>query len=375
MNALLRGRRLVRWLFIAALLTGAALLIWRIPRTLAAFALGGFIALGLYPIVEWLVQRKLPRPLAVTVAYLGLIVSVIVLIVLVVPATLAQVQNLVLNEPQYIDTVQTTIVRSREWINAHFGRILPPSRGNLEAMISQRFGDWITASASSVYEIIVGTFTAALVSLTAVVLSAFFVGSGSTIADPIYQLLPAHRRQQAREVGSEIARVFGGFVVGQVTLSLLITALVWLGTFVAGFKFSLLGALVSGIGYAVPFVGQIAAHVIVLLLALPQGSHVVIVTQLVLFIVFRVADNVLAPRIFAGRVGVSPVIVIFATFAGGELFGLPGLLFGIPAAALAKVLFDSFVLPQLRESAGDEEPELHRLGSSDPAELEGLRQH
>jgi hypothetical protein len=44
-------------------------------------------------------------------------------------------------------------------------------------------------------------------------------------------------------------------------------------------------------------------------------------------------------------VGVSPIGVMFAVFAGGELFGVPGLLLGIPAAALVKVLFKYFVQP------------------------------
>ena len=47
----------------------------------------------------------------------------------------------------------------------------------------------------------------------------------------------------------------------------------------------------------------------------------------------------------ARSVGVSPIAVMFAVFAGGELFGLPGLILGIPAAALLKVLFGYFVQP------------------------------
>jgi len=49
----------------------------------------------------------------------------------------------------------------------------------------------------------------------------------------------------------------------------------------------------------------------------------------------------------ARSVGVSPIAVMFAVFAGGELFGLPGLILGIPAAALLKVLFGYFVQPYI----------------------------
>jgi predicted PurR-regulated permease PerM len=71
----------------------------------------------------------------------------------------------------------------------------------------------------------------------------------------------------------------------------------------------------------------------------------VIWVTVAIFVVARVADNVLTPKIMEKSVGVSPITVMFAVFAGGELFGFPGLIFGIPAAALLKVLFGYFVQP------------------------------
>jgi len=44
-------------------------------------------------------------------------------------------------------------------------------------------------------------------------------------------------------------------------------------------------------------------------------------------------------------VGVSPIASLFAVFAGGELLGIPGLILGIPAAALIKILWRYFVAP------------------------------
>ena len=75
----------------------------------------------------------------------------------------------------------------------------------------------------------------------------------------------------------------------------------------------------------------------------------------------RVADSVLVPKIMSESVGVSPIGVMFAVFAGGELFGIPGLLLGIPAAALVKVLFKYFVQPYVlrMQSADGAQLDLH----------------
>jgi predicted PurR-regulated permease PerM len=73
----------------------------------------------------------------------------------------------------------------------------------------------------------------------------------------------------------------------------------------------------------------------------------VIWVSIVVFVVARVADNLLVPKIMSQSVGVSPITVMFAVFAGGELFGFAGLILGIPAAALIKVLFGYFVQPYI----------------------------
>jgi predicted PurR-regulated permease PerM len=111
------------------------------------------------------------------------------------------------------------------------------------------------------------------------------------------------------------------------------------------FGFALLVAVVCAIGYGVPFFGMIVAQVIAAVLALPQGTGMVVYVTVAIFVIARIADSVLVPKIMADAVGVSPIGVMFAVFAGGELFGLPGLLLGIPAAALIKILWRYFVTP------------------------------
>jgi len=122
---------------------------------------------------------------------------------------------------------------------------------------------------------------------------------------------------------------------------------VWVLLAPAHFRFALLVAVVCTLGYAVPFVGMLVAQVVAALLAIPQGTGMVIWVTVAIFVISRIADNILVPRIMARSVGVSPIAVMFAVFAGGELFGLPGLILGIPAAALLKVLFGYFVQPYI----------------------------
>ena len=160
---------------------------------------------------------------------------------------------------------------------------------------------------------------------------------GERIADSGYELLPLARRASVAALGRELAQVFGSYVSGQVTVCAITGILIFAFTAAVGFKFALLLGIIAGLAYAVPFVGTIVAHVVALVLSAPQGAQTTLWVQVIVFTIARISDNLLVPKIMADSVGVSPIVVMFSVFAGGEMFGLPGLLLAIPFAALLKV--------------------------------------
>jgi predicted PurR-regulated permease PerM len=90
---------------------------------------------------------------------------------------------------------------------------------------------------------------------------------------------------------------------------------------------------------------MLVVQAVAVVLCAPQGGWMILWVQVIVFGMARVSDNVLVPKIMGQSVGVSPIGVMFAVFAGGELFGIPGLLLGIPAAALVKIIWRYFVAP------------------------------
>jgi len=330
-------RRLVIGLGVAALALAALWLASHIPRTLTVFLIAAFIAFGVNPIVEAL-ARRMPRALAILIVYAGLLATVVILTLLVIPALVVQVGVLAGNAPSYIVAAQGLIDDLQASLRTHLGQAyLPPGYSDLRGLLASKLAFAITGSLSSLTQILVDAFTATFIGVSALVLSAFFVIRGEHVADSLYEFLPAERRPTARALAGELAHVFGAFVSGQVALCAITGALIYAITSFMNFKFALLLGIVSGLAYAVPFVGQVFAHAAAILLAAPQGGGMVLAVNAAVFAVGRVADNLLVPKIMSESVGVSPIVVMFSVFAGGELFGLPGLLLGIPAAALAKV--------------------------------------
>jgi predicted PurR-regulated permease PerM len=335
-------RRAVIGLVVLALALGALWLIAHIPRTLTVFLIAAFIAFGVHPVVAWLV-RRMPRGLAIAIVYAGLLAIIVILMVLVVPALLAQVTNLANNAPTYIATLQDWIDNLQTTLRSRLGQsFLPSGSGDIKDLLASKMAMGFNTAVASITAILVDTVTAAFIGVSAIVLSAFFVYRGEHITDFFDELLPPARRDAARALVAELANVFGAYVSGQILLCAITGALIYAISELIGFKFALLLGILSGIAYSIPFIGQIFAHVLATVLAAPQGGPEILWVNLIVFSVARISDNLLVPRIMSKSVGISPIVVMFAVFAGGELFGLPGLLLGIPAAAMTMVVYRFF---------------------------------
>lgn len=141
--------------------------------------------------------------------------------------------------------------------------------------------------------------------------------------------------------------------MGQATVSA-ITGLAVAGLSAAiGFRLPWVLFIVTFVGYSIPMFGMVAAHLIAFLLCAQQGVATIVWVQAIMLLAGQISDMVLVPKIMGHSVGVSPIWIMFAVFAGGELFGFVGLLLAIPLAALLNILWRSFGARWLLQLEGD----------------------
>ncbi len=333
-----------------------------IPRTISVFLVAAFIAFGAAPLVGR-IERWMPRGAAIALVYAGLVAALVVLALVIVPITYTQIVVLVGHTSDYVIASQDGVSHLESFLRARLGnRIALPTFDQMQAEVGDRVGMMFSMTLASVGTILLGTMNAFLVGVSALILSVFLLSRGRAVRGGILALLPVSRRGSANALLLEVTSIFGHFVAGQLALCAIVGAAVWAALAPSHFGFALLVAVVCALGYAIPFFGMIVAQVIAAVLAIPQGTTMVLYVSVAIFVIARIADNVLVPKIMADAVGVSPIGVMFAVFAGGELFGLWGLFLGIPAAALVRLLFTYFALPWIvRAQQADPEPHVGEI--------------
>jgi predicted PurR-regulated permease PerM len=349
-NALSPGgwRRLFFGLAGFVILVALYIFVSHIPRTISIFLIAAFIAFGVQPVVRSLTRRKVPKALAIAIVFAVLTIIIVVGLLVIVPLTVAQLQTLATNAPSYVAAVETWGHGAQDWLELHVpGLHVPENAFDIGQLGGQSLSGLVTTSLASLGTILIGAATAFFVAFSSIVLSFFFLLNDNQMVNAFTSLFPARRRITARKLAIEITETFGSFISGQVLVSAITGVVVTIATAIIGFKFSLILGIVTAVAYAVPVIGMLIAQAIAIVLCAPQGGWMILWVQVIMFVMARISDNVLVPKIMGESVGVSPIGVMFAVFAGGELFGIPGLLLGIPAAALIKILWRYFVTPWL----------------------------
>ena len=331
------SQRIAFWLG-GLLAVGFAL--WLLNAILLPFAAGFAIAYFLDPLVNRLVRWRVPRGAAALLALLLFFLAMTLVALILVPLLESQILDLVHRFPRFLAAAKSELYQLIDLLQE---RLSADDYAKLRDAVGARLGDafsWAGTLLQSALTSSLALFNLlSLVFITPVV--AFFLcRDWARIVARIDGWLPrshvATIREQARLVDTTLA----GFIRGQAIVCLTMGTFYAIALTLARLEFGLILGFVVGLLIFIPFVGGAVGACVAVLLALAQfdsWGRVAIVAGI--FAVGQALEgNVLTPKLVGDRVHLHPVWVIFSLLAFGNLFGLTGLIFAVPAAAVLGVL-------------------------------------
>lgn len=335
-------------------------IIWAIPKmqtTIAIFFMAFVIAYLLDPLVNKLESFKIRRVLAILFLYFIILLGLCIAAFVMFPILAAQVKDLAIQLPSYLEQIYDTLGK---WHGVYQKLKLSPSiREQVEKLniqTIQKIGDLVQNFLSSVGATILNVISGLLMFLAAIIISMFLLIRLDVIRNKITELIPSPYRQEIQDLGQELYRLFGGFLRAQLVLCLIMGIGTALGLsvlklFSLQFNYTLLISIMAGLGYAVPYIGSIIPMILGSLLGYFQngGWELSLWVFLIQFIMYQLVNYFGVPVVMGKEIGVSPVLIIFAIFAGGELFGFWGVTLSVPAAAAIRVCF-LYALNKWREA-------------------------
>ena len=180
-----------------------------------------------------------------------------------------------------------------------------------------------------------------------VVLTVYFVADLPRIRTALYRLVPNSRRPRAILIGDEICVKVGGYVLGNLLISVIAGVLTLAWSLAFGVPYAVLLAIAVAVLDLIPVVGSVIGGVLVSLVALTVSVPVCLAT-IGFVLVYRFAeDYLLVPKIIGGAVKVPALVTVVAVLLGGALLGVVGALVAIPVAAAALLLANEVLYPRL----------------------------
>lgn len=301
--------------------------------------ISGLLYYLLNPIVLWLEKYGMSKIGAITTVFFWVILLLILGLASVIPMLQSQLMSFVTNLPSYIETVERQVIELLQ--EPRFEAIQPQLEGMIDT-VSQRAIEYVQEFSRSAVDW-ASNFASAIARVAvAVMISPFIIfyllRDGKSLKDKIAAFFPTPARQSTRRVLSAINQQLAGYVQGQVTVAIVVGFMFSIMFSIIGLPYAVTFGIVAGALNMVPYLGSFLAMVPVVILGLVDGP-VMLAKVLVVFVIEQTIEGrFVTPLILGNKLSIHPITILFVLLTAGSMFGVWGVLLGIPIYASVKVV-------------------------------------
>jgi predicted PurR-regulated permease PerM len=308
------------------------ILLWQLRQALVLFLLSLAVAAAIRPMIEYLIQRGLPRGIALILSY-GLVVGFIATLFLLTGNSL-------------IRDIET----ASNWLAVGYERITlqwPESGTKLQRNLAERFpppqaliaalsGEQGTAALKGLLGVTAGFFGFLANIATILILSLYWSADYVRFERLWLSLIPVDKRTRARDTWRAIEGGIGAYIRSELVQSVLAGLLLWVGYRAMGLSYPTLIALLGALAWLIPWFGGFLAIIPPLLVGLGISIPMGIIAALYTGIVLAIMEIFIEPRFFTRR-RYSSVILVLVLLALAEVFGLIGFVLAPLVAAAIQI--------------------------------------
>jgi len=297
-----------------------------------------FLTLAINPLVAWLMRHGLrSRGIASATACLLVLIAIAGIGFAFIPTLVDNVNNFVNAVPGYVDDLtkgkgRLGFLETKYQVVEKLEKYV--RQGGAKKLLGLS-GAAITVT-KSVLNLIVGAVTVAF-------LTFFMLLEGPAWMERFYGLLPPQTQPRWRAVGHGIYRQVGGYVTGNLVISLIAGSLTTFVLLLLGVPYAVALGLIVGLLDLIPLVGATIAAVIIAAVAFLH-SIVAGIVVIVFFVIYQQVENhILQPLVYNRTVALSPLAILISVLVGAEVAGVLGALAAIPVAGAIQVLIQDFL--------------------------------
>ena len=301
--------------------------------------LSGLLFYLLNPLVDLMEKYKINRVLAISIIFIIIAILLIIGLAIAIPNLQRQVVIFAQNVPSYLedaDRVIDDLVTKRlpddfrpqlEQVLANFSTQATAWASN----ISSKAVNWVSALISGTSQVIV-----ALIIMPFMLF--YLLRDGKGLRDYITQFLPNKLREPVGKVLSDVNQQLANYVRGQITVAVIVAIMFIIFFKIIGLRYAVALGVTAGILNLVPYLGSFLAMIPALVLGLIAGPVMLLKVIIVFIVEQTIEGRFVSPLILGSQLNIHPITILFVLLTSGSMFGIWGVLLGIPIYASAKVV-------------------------------------
>lgn len=318
----------------------------------------------LNPVVDWLENKRFSRASAIAMIFVILLIGIIGAMNFIVPVIRRQVESFITSWPMYWNDVmyQLDILLDTEAFTDFMNQIRETT---LLENLTQQTSNVMSLTVGGIGSVI-GTVTQIVITLfTTPFVLYYLLKDGSRLSPILLKYIPTAVRPKTHQLFSKIHEQVSYYVRGQMLVAMAVGVMFWIGYSIIGIDFGLTLAILAAFLNLIPYLGSFLAAIPAVIIAIVD-SPLMLAQLLIVFAVEQLLESrVIQPQIIGNSLKIHPVIIIFILLVSGRLFGVIGIILGIPGYAVLKIIF-SMLFEWYQNVSGLYPEEDAPLDSSEP---------
>ncbi len=333
--------------FIISMAIGLAILFYVLSKLkwlFIYFSIALILAYFFDPLYKFLINKKVPKVLAIIVVF-GIIIALLILtIFFVIPSVINQL-NVLYNEiPNFINNYQTLILS----LKPQLSKFIDPA--DVETLLKENLSELqknVLSFSQTIIIYLSNIVSSITFGIVIIPLILFYLLRDMLIfKENLYTFVSKEKKKEFKKILEEIDRIISGFIRGRIIVCFIVGTLIGIGLYFLNLKFALIIGIVSGIFNFVPYLGPIVGVILALIFALGNPWWVLLMIIVLFVLVNQIEAIFLNPNILGKELGLHPLTVILSMLICGLLLGILGVLVAVPLAAILKVLFFRYLIQE-----------------------------
>lgn len=291
------------------------------------------------------IVRKLKRPLSMLISIITIIIFSLIVLRIIIPQLTESIFIFSDSFPNFINTVKSSL---EKYFSNIYSLSTELSKFNLDAKeILQKLFNIISSWSGGIFSILGSFFSIVTNLVMGIIIAIYIVASKETLKRQfnklIYKFLPEKFIEKFYYVLNVSNDTFKAFIVGQFTEAIILGVLCTIGLWIFKFPYAPMIGSVVGLTSLIPLVGAYIGGIFGFIMILTVNPVRAFLFLLFLIILQQIEGNIIYPRVVGNSVGLPGLWVMVAIVLGGGLFGINGILFGLPILATVYKILKEYI--------------------------------